>query len=214
MSNNPYQAPRATVDDQTPLPDNFIHGKLTWKKLNAAAWIAIFYLVFSIPLLGISYYAEIEQDKTLHTIENIASLVSLALYIYLILIFRSFLETRFANVNFATITYLSIAATSITVLIPILFTEPATDDVVQYLLYLVALLVPTGIVTLIYGIKLIRINHVYPYLKPLGWLNIITGVLMITIILFLLVIPLGFASEILMILIFFSASRELRSSTV
>ena len=77
-----------------------------------------------------------------------------------------------------------------------------------------ALLVLYGVVTIIFGKKLLSIPVYYKHMKFFAWINIISGVCLASVILLVFAIPLGFISGLIMALIFFTAAKELKETAV
>ena len=211
---NPYQTPQSDVVTQVELPDSFMHGKVNAKKLGRAGWLTYVYLVYSILITVVSTVGEFMQDDVIVKASQFGSLLGVVLWSYLLIMLKNFLESRIENFNFAVLTYLSIVSGFLFVLTPFIISEPEVADdlsnIIDILIFYSMIFIPGGIITLLYGIKLVRIKQPYPHIKPFGWLTIVMGICLISVVLFMLVIPIGIVSEIFLAMLFFHGRRELK----
>lgn len=210
MSNNPYQTPQADVLTEENIPGSFLDGTITVKLLSMAGWLTVFYLLLSIPNIGLSIYAEYVAVDGLKNLSDALSIVTYVLSSYLLLLLRKFLHARLPGLNITLATYLLIIVGLLVLLIPMLIKEPAPTEYVSIVIYYLVLFIPAGLVLLFYGIKLVRVKSNYRHLKVYAWLNLVTGICFLSIVLFIFAIPLTVVSDIYMALLFFHGRRELR----
>ncbi len=209
MNSNPYQTPQADLVTSDAIPESFLHGKITARQLGTAGWLSILYLIFSLPLDGFALFAEYVQNESLKKVGEVLSVFNVIFYSYLMLVLKTFLQARIPGLSINVITYLIIISNFIILIITLTIPVPDTADYLKLLSYYAVLFIPAGILTLIYGIKFLRVKIHYPHLKVFGWLIIVTGICLLSIVLFMLVIPLGIATDIYLAILFFQGRREL-----
>jgi hypothetical protein len=202
--NNPYAAPQvALVDEQAPqsLPG--------WSpgKLQLCGWLSLVYLVATLVVLALAFVEDLTR------LGDVLGVASTLLGCYLALRLKAFLESRFSARGLAWPVWLSILLSVVLEAINLYWRKDElgmgfTPQAVFYF-GLAALL---GLVILWLGIMLLKVENPYPVLRVLAWLNIATGVLMASVILFLVgILPL-LAAMVAAALVFFLGAQELEGS--
>lgn len=211
MDNNDsiYNTPTSNLIIKEDLPQAFIDGELTHGKLKFTGWLAIFYMLFQIPTFVISYASGMEPENSLYdTLFNTLTVLDLAIWLYLIVIFKSFINNRFGYTGVNNVINILIILSVLMYGLALFMGEgdevfdPAT---IAYF----ALLIPMGITSVFFGKRLLSIAGEFKYLKSYSWINIISGVCLASVVLFLIAVPLGIVSSLLMALVFFTAAGEL-----
>lgn len=207
-----YTTPASDPLVRNKLPEKFINGVLTQKKLKLIAWLSIFYMLLLIPATGTSIMNGVEPENTMYDISSkIFMFIDLILWIYLFSVFKVFLNLRFNY--YAVDKFISILIVlSIILSIIALFIEQDAGEFGIVTMTYFALMVPYGIVTVIFAKNLLSISENHKYLKLFSWVNIVAGVCIASIVLFFLAIPLGLFSSLYMALIFFTAAKEISNS--
>ena len=213
-NNSVYKAPESVLVKNEKLPEMFVSGGLSQKKLKLAGWLSIFYVILLFPSVGISFMSEFDPENEMYDITaKVFTLLDSIVWIYLFVNFKLFLNYRFEfyNVN----RYINILIIlSIIIFFISLFMTKGTEEFNSIMIVYFAFLILYGIVTIIFGKKLLSIPVYYKYMKFFAWINIISGVCLASVVLLLFAIPLGFISGLIMALIFFAAANELKETAV
>ena len=209
-SNSVYKAPESVLVKNEKLPEKFISGKLSRKKLKLAGWLSIFYIILLFPSVGISFMSEFDPENEMYDITSkVFTLLDSIVWIYLFVIFKLFLNYRFKfyKVN----RYINILIILTIIMFGIsLFMPKGSEEFDPVMIIYFAFLIFYGIVNILFGKKLLSVPVYYKYMKFFAWINIISGVCLASVVLFLFAIPLGFISGLIMALIFFTAAKELK----
>ena len=213
-NNSVYKAPESVLVKNEKLPEKFISGKLSREKLKLAGWLSVFYIILLFPSVGISFMSEFDPENEMYDITSkvFALLVSIV-WIYLFVIFKLFLNYRFEfyNVN----RYINILIILTIIMFGVsLFLPQGSEEFNSIMIVYFSFLVLYGIVTIIFGKKLLSIPVYYKHMKFFAWINIISGVCLASVVLLVFAIPLGFVSGLIMALIFFTAANELKETAV
>ena len=202
--NNPYAAPQvALVDAQAPqsLPG--------WSpgKLQLLGWLSMVYLVATLVVFGLAFVEDLDR------LGDVLGVASTLLGCYLALRLKAFLESRFSAHGLARPVWLSMLLSVVLEAINLYWRgdELGVGFTPQAVFYfgLAALL---GLAILWLGIVLLKVENAYPILRVLAWLNIAAGVLMASVILFLVgILPL-LAAMVAAALVFFHGAKELEGS--
>lgn len=216
MSDEPsiYKTPNADLSVREELPDNYLNGPLTPGRMETSAWLTVFYTLLLIPCFIISVLSELDSRNELFTITSqILDLVVTFLWVYLIYQFKYFINKRFHDSTIDPAIYILIAASIIMYVLGLAqngLDENATLYMVSDYIILATVII-TGVFTIILGRKLLVARLDFPHIRLFAWLNIISGLCMVTVLLILLLLPLSFILSITMAMIFFSAARELNT---
>lgn len=204
-----YKSPESDLVIEELVPDSFKQGKLSKNKLAMAGWLSILYILLVVPATWISFMSGLQGDSYNYANEAVYLDAALtAFWIYLILVMKSLLNERF-DFNLAD-KYINL---QIIISIPMAILSIFMDDSgagygIISIAYFI-LLIPIGVITVLFGKQLLKISNRFSGLKLYAWTNIIAGACMASIVLILLAIPVGIASSIAMAIMFFSAAKEL-----
>jgi hypothetical protein len=203
-----YSPPAADLTIKEALPEQYVNGPLTRKKLVFISWLSLFYLVLEFPLIALSFLSGFSSDSgTLAALETVLDITNTLILVYLMLMFKAFVNSRFnysgVNTHIMVIIVLSVMLTVYSFLMG---EEFGIAMIVFFLL-----LVPLGIVTILFGKRLLTIKEDYRFLRLYSWSNIIMGILLTTVILFALAIPVSLLADFAFMMIFFTAVKELKA---
>lgn len=204
-----YETPVSDLIKKEELPADFISGDLSSKKLRQAGWISIIYTLLLIPSIWVSFMVGLQPDNENYDLmSKIFVILDLVLWIHIFLIFKAFLNSRFGF--YVVDNYISILiALSIIMSATSMLMESNNDSLGASTIIYFILMVPYGVFTLLFGKKLLLITTEYKHLKLFSWINIVSGALIASVILFMFALPLGFISSLLIALIFFNAAKEI-----
>ncbi|PCJ19675.1 MAG: hypothetical protein COB04_05735 [Gammaproteobacteria bacterium] len=204
-----YQAPDSNPVTSS-VPESFYSGALSASALNRAGWLSIFYALLTIPMILLPFSGEIIGQDLSEKAAHGMSVLSLAVWAYIFLMFNRFVTLRF-NLTSLKIYIMLLVGLSIVLLILSFFLDQSEDveslspvSVVYF-----ALLVPYGVVSILFGRKLLSVAEPYPYLKGLAWAMIISGVCMASVVFFLVALLIGLVADVFFALIFFRGKQEL-----
>ena len=196
------------------IPTSFKSGELSVLKLKFAAFLSAFYVLLSVPTIGISFLSGFDSDnQQFELVSNVLAFISMLIWIYLLLVFKSLLNSRFEFDQANRLIDILIGMSVLMVAISLFMNAGEEEMGAPTIIYFV-LLVPFGIVTVLFGKKLLSIPAQYRGLKIFSWVNILTGVRMASVVLILMALPLGIVSGIAMCVMFFTASKELRELSI
>ena len=209
MNENPYAAPQASVVERAPVPR--LPG---WSagQLRLLGWLSLISVFASLVLLVLALGEEAvgEQGKRL------ADWLGLALMLlgsYLLLCLKGFAEARFTAKGLSWPVWLMVLGGLLLELLDFLFGavmfESFNPQGISYLL----LMALYGAATLWLGVRLLRVENVYPALRLLAWLNIAGGLLMASVVLVLLAIVPLLGSSLALMLVFWRGAAEQRVSS-
>ncbi len=160
----------------------------------------------------LSFAAGFIQDESLEFASLVLSAVTSIMWVYLILMFRRFMEVRFEIKGLRKYVNLLILLTIVLTVQSILMGhEPESGSLDIATIGYIAMLVPYGIVAILFGRTLLSIDTPYPYLRAFAWLTMLAGIAFASIVLLLVAMPIGFAADVLMALMFFAGRKELLS---
>ncbi|MBC9250820.1 hypothetical protein A9179_11080 [Pseudomonas alcaligenes] len=203
--NNPYAAPQVVlVDAQAP---RALQG---WspQQLVLLGWLNLAYLLGTLVVLGL---AMVQQKSALG---DWLSLAVTLLGSYLLLRLKAFLELRFAARGLRWPVWLSVVLSVLLECMQLYWGEDRLVGLNPLALSYFGLLALLGLLILWLGIVLLKVEHGYPSLRILGWLNIATGAMVASIILLVIGILPMLAAMVASALVFFHAARELRGDAV
>jgi hypothetical protein len=200
-----YSPPAADLTIEEDLPEQYLTGPLTRRKLLFIAWLSLFNFVLAFPTITTSFLSELYGNsgiiKTLYTSLNV---INSLMYIYLMMMFRVFLNLRFNYAGVNTHIILLIALSLALNVSSLLLEDGLGAPMVAFLLSLV----PFGIVSILFGKRLLKIETDFSYLRLYSWSTIIAGLFMATVILFVLALPAALVTSFAFMMIFFTAARE------
>lgn len=203
-----YSPPAADLTIREELPEQYLTGPLTRKKLTFIAWFSLFYFVLEFPLFAISLLSEFYSESgTLAALDKILTLASSLIFIYLMAMFRMFLNLRFNYSGVNTHIIILIVLSIVMTVLSFLMTEEFSIETIAFFVSLV----PFGIVNILFGKRLLTIKEDYRYLRLFSWSNIILGIFLTTVILFPLAVPVSLVADFAFMMIFFTAVKELKA---
>ncbi len=210
-----YKPPSSDLKTEEIIPLSYVNGPLSSKKLRFLGWISVFSALLSIPIIGITFINGLESANELYPkTTRILEISSTIIWVYLLLSFKVFINYRFEVTSVNRHLNMIILLTVLMTICSILYGNDGGgskefdihDTETISMLFLFVLL---GIVTILFGKRLLAITSNFHYLRLFSLVNIAMGICLISIILLLLIVPLGIAYDILLALISFTASREL-----
>jgi hypothetical protein len=200
-----YSPPAADLTIEEELPEEYIGGTLTRRKLLFLAWLSLIYLVLTIPTIAVSFMSEFYGGSGgMQSLNTSLTVINLLVYIYSMIMFRIFLNLRFNYSGVNTHIFLLIAL-SLTLNVSSLLMG---DDFGVSMVVFVLSLVPFGIVSIMFGKRLLTIQSEFSYLKLYSWATIIAGILMTTVIFMVLALPAAIVASFGFMMMFFTAAGE------
>lgn len=207
-----YSAPASNLFLEEALPEGYVEGDLTQSKLRLAGWLSIIYMLIQVPSFVISFMVGAEPENTMYDgLFKALIIVDMLLWIYLILVFKAFVNIRFGFTGVNRVIQFMIAL-SVVMYGLVFFMGQGDDELDVFTIVYFALLIPMGVAMVLFGKRLLSIENEFKYLRIYAWLNIISGVCVASVILFLLATPLGLIASLLIALMFFAAANELESA--
>jgi len=206
-----YKAPQSDVINTRDIPSNFKRGELSYRQLMIAGWLSIVYLLAYIPVMWISFSGGLGgESNSLAAVANYLNVIMTSLWVYLILLMKKLFQVRFSfsGANFYIHAQIFIAIPM--AIMPILFEENFNSINVFSVTYFV-LLIPLGVLTALFGKRVLKIEVFYRGLQLYAWSNIVAGICLASVILMFFAIPIGLVSSIAMALIFFNAASEINN---
>ncbi|MCG7894124.1 MAG: hypothetical protein JAZ12_06680 [Candidatus Thiodiazotropha taylori] len=209
-SDSVYKTPEANLFEEEALPTSLLNSTLTYAKLKLLFWLSLLYLLATLPLVAISFMSGVVPDNENYRLAtDIVSLIDNLLYLYLLYMFKLLLNHRLAchsvdNYIYATM-ILSLMMSILSYVMP-----EEVDSFGFSTLGFFVLMVPLGIVNVLYGVKLLKLQSYFNYLRLYSWSTIIAGVFLASVVLFLLAIPAGMVSSFAMAMMFHTTAKELK----
>ncbi|MDH1011188.1 hypothetical protein N5J43_20235 [Pseudomonas nicosulfuronedens] len=211
MEQNPYAAPKVELVDQS-APGAFLAGRWSSGRLRLLAGLSLALLLCNLVLFVLSFAAALQESSTWQRYELWVGVLSTVLGCFLLWRTRHFLEDRFSARGLGWPVGLSIAIALVMQTYSLVFDDQLSGEFNGALMGFMGLFVPTGIVTLWYGIRLLKIELPYPSVKIMGWLEVTSGVCLLSVLLFLPGTALAMASLLPLALMFLRAARELEAA--
>lgn len=206
-SDSIYKTPEAELLINEELPRSFIDSNFSYKKLKFLAWLSVIYMISTIPLIGLSFMSGVTPDNNSYMVlGNIFNILDSMIFVYLLYMFKKLINSRLechsADRYIYILIGLSIIMSALTIFMP-------NDDLGSISFFV--LLVPLGIVSILFGVRLLKQKSDLKYLKLYSWSTIIMGIMLTSVVLFLLALPVGIVSSFAMAMIYFTAAKELKS---
>lgn len=186
---------------------------LNEKNLNLAGWLSVVAAVVTFPMLVMALLSGLAEEESLvfMYLEAALDIGYLVLYVYIFVMFRRLLNERagFHDAD-AYVTFLIWTNVAITLVSVVTLPFPETMDAVG--IGSVVLLIPFGIVYVVFGIKLLNCDDgLFGYLKPFSYLTIATGVMVAIVVTVFLGMVTSIISDIFLALIFFKAAKAVQA---
>lgn len=204
---NPYQTPESNLIHES-VPNSFYIENASAGQLNLAGWLSILYAAITVPTLILSFSGIVSEDDNFEIASHALEFLSTFLWIYLLLALKKFIELRFQLKSLTAYVDSLIVITLLLMAFGFLLDQDPEAISVGMIMYF-GLIVVYAVISFLLGRKLLSIKEEYPYIRAFSWTIMISGVCMATIILLLLAIPIGIASDILLALLFFKGRKEL-----
>lgn len=209
---NPYSAPQVDLLDAIPAPS--LHG---WsvRQLQVLGWLALVSVLTNALVLGLLLATSLLAEREAQLLTAYTDWLSLALVLlgcYLLLRLKAFAEARFAATKLGLPIWLLVAVTLLLEVTDMLFGERLFAALDWPTASYIVLLSVMGGCTAWFGVRLLKLDHPYPALRVMAWLDIAGGLMLASVVLMLVaVLPLLGAGVALM-LVFFKGAAELRES--
>lgn len=208
MDENPYAAPRVDlVEDAGPRQMN----GWTPGSLRLLGWLSLVSALGTLVISGLAVAAGITEDPRLVSLSDWIGMALTFLGCYLLIRFKLFAEARFSADGLTLPVWAVIVASLGIEALDLLMGDAGTEPGRSMLLYfgVIALL---GALTAWFGVRLLKVQNVYPAFRVMAWLDLVGGIMLATIVLMMLgLLPL-IASSVAMMLVFFRGARELESA--
>lgn len=206
MDANPYATPQVSVVDAAAppkLPD--------WSAayLRLLGWLSLISVFGSLVLLLIAVLDGAAADAR----KPLADWLGLALMLlgnYLLLCLKGLAEARFAASGLAWPVWLMVLAGVVLELLDFMFGAEMFNSLNLPGISYFAVMAMYGVATVWLGVRLLRVENVYPAFRLMAWLDIAGGVLLASVVLVLLAIVPLLGSSLAMMSVFFRAAREQR----
>lgn len=208
MEQNPYAAPKVELVDQS-TPGAFVNGRWNSSRLRLLAGLSFALLLCDLVLFGLSFAAQLTESPAWQRYELWMGALCTLLGCFILWRSKLFLEDRFAAQGLAWPVALSILLAVVMQIYSIVFDGQLSGELNAALIGFMGMFVPSGIVTLWYGIRLLKIGLPYPSVKVLGWLEVASGVCLLSVLLFLPGTLLAVAAMLPLALMFLRGAREL-----
>jgi len=204
---HPYRAPSSNVIAE-PAPVSFTKGALTVTRLKTGAALSLLYAVLTIPLVYLSFLSRLESDNLQFEIASkVLTSLSFILGIYLILLFKSFVNLRFEFHRVDRYVNITVGL-SVLMWVFMLFMDRSAKEATALEITYLALLVPYGIFSALLGWRLRSAPH-YCGVNFFAWINVLVGACTASVVLIFVVIPLSLLYGIAMAVVFSAAANEL-----
>jgi hypothetical protein len=209
MDENPYAAPQVSVVENSALA-----CLADWRAghLRLLGWLSLISLFASLVLLLLALREEVLSEE----VRRLSEWLGLALMLlgnYLLLCLKGFAEARFAASGLAWPVWLMVGGGVLLEVLDFFYGEEMFSSLnplgISYLLLMAAY----GLATLWFGVRLLRVENVYPALRLLAWLNIAGGLLMASVVLVLLAVVPLLGSSLALMLVFWRGAAEQRLSS-
>jgi len=208
MDQNPYAAPKVELVDAR-APEPFLHGRWSAGGLRLLAGLSLALLLAEVVLLGLSMVNRLPGASAIGQLDVWLSVLSVLLGCFLTWRCTRFLEDRFSARGLRWPTAISIFLAVLMQLYSMLFDVQFNEVHSAATLVFLLMFLPSGIVQLWYGIRVLKISLPYPAVKVMGWFDVVVGGCLATVILFVPGTLLAMLSTIPLALMFLRGAREL-----
>ncbi len=207
---NPYSAPQADLLDATSVPR--LQG---WsaRQLQVLGWLALVSVLANALVLGLLLAGSLLEEGEAQLLLAYTDWLNLALVLlgcYLLLRFKAFAEARFAARGLGVPIWTLVAVTLLLEALDGLFGERLFAALDWLTASYIGVLCLMGACTAWLGVRLLKVDHPYPALRVMAWLDLVGGLMLVSVLLMLVaVLPLLGAGVALM-LVFFKGAAELQ----
>lgn len=208
MDENPYAAPRVDlVEDAGPRRMN----GWTPGQLRLLAWLCLVSGVGTLALVGLAVAAGATEDPLMTRFSDWLGAALTLLGCYLLIRLKLFAEARFSAEGLAPPVWAVVGLSLGVELMDFLMGDATTEPGWPMVFYF-AVIAVLGALTAWLGVRLLKVQNAYPAFRVMGWLDLVGGVMMATIVLMMLGLFPLVAANIAMMLVFFRGARELGDS--
>ena len=209
-----YDPPASDLLVKEELPEKYLTGPLTEQKLRRIGWVALMHILVGLPVIAASFYSAVYgESEIFFTLSLVLDLFSTLLFVYLLVMFKLFLNLRF-NYYRVNAHIIVLIILSLMMVIDSFFMSDRMEgafDIATLLYFL--MMVVFGVIIALFGKRLLAIDTLFKYLRLFAWSNIVLGVCLASVILFLLALPVGLLSSFALMMIFFTAAGELKGES-
>jgi len=181
---------------------------ITKKKLDLAGWCSITNALIAIPSLAMSWFLDTVKGMGPRLSQAILTVVGLGLFLYVIYSLRKLLNGRFKfhDVDI----YISLMIWGNVFLAVLSLLSLGTGQLESFMeLLTVAALIAFGILSIMFGTRLLRLSgNLYGLLKPFCYTTIMSGICLVTVFLLPVAILAGAVSDVILGVIFFRAAEQ------
>lgn len=204
-----YRTPKASLEIEKVIPEAFSKSVLTVGKLRFLAWLSIFYLLMSILIIGVEVMVGLDAGNTMYQrLSEALSLIDTVIEIYLLLALKTFLNTRFEYFRANTEIYILIVLSILITVLSYGMEAAEEGSAVPFTMVFFGVVAISGVISIIFGIKLVRLGEDYRGLKLYSWSVLLSGIAMASVVLLLLAVPLSLLNDIALAMMFFAAAKE------
>ncbi len=209
MDENPYAAPRVDlVEDRGPRQ---MRG-WTPGNLRLLAWLSLVSAVGTLILTGLAVAAGATENPRMASLTDWFGVALTLLGCYLLIRLKLFAEARFSGEGLAPPVW-AVIMVSLVIEVLDFFMGDASSQPGWPMLFYFGVIAVLGALTAWLGVRLLKVQNVYPAFRIMAWLDVVGGIMMATIVLMLLgLLPL-IAANVAMVLVFFRAARELQAAS-
>ncbi len=203
MDENPYAAPTVElVDDAAP------HSLQGWNasQLRVLGWLSLVSTFGTLVFLVMSLVGAALRMPDLETYGEWIGIAMVLLGNYLLIRFKGFAEARFEARGLGIPVWATVAVSL--AMEGVVFGSGLEALDWRSITYLVLTGI-LGLLTLWFGIRLLKVQNVSPPFKVLAWLEIAAGPLLASVVLMMLAVIPALAAGVAMALVFFRGAEEL-----
>ncbi|WP_160286444.1 hypothetical protein [Pseudomonas knackmussii] len=208
MDENPYAAPKVELIEAR-TPNAFPGGRWSPGNLRLLAWLSLALLLAQGVLFALSFLGGMQQGDPLDRYSLWLGVLCTLLGCFLSWRATQFLVDRFGARGMAWPLWLSIGLALVIQAYAVLFDTQLDGTPNAELAGFMAMFLPSGLVGLWYGVRVLKIGLPYPSVKVLGWLDVLSGVCMASILLFIPGTLLSAVALLPLALMFLRGAREL-----
>jgi hypothetical protein len=183
-------------------------------KYKTAGWLSIANAVLTVPTIALGFLLEYvaRSSPVVNILQILLSILFCALGVYILYVFKDLLNTRYqfhiADNLILTLIWINIIFTITGLpkyLIPDVGVVKLTLDIIGVVLFYLM-----GIITVIFGIRLLKIkDDLFGLLKPFAYMNIVSGVFIMSILLLPFGLLAAVTAYIIQGIIFLRAAEDL-----
>ncbi|WP_313514739.1 hypothetical protein [Pseudomonas sp.] len=208
MEENPYGAPQvALVDEQRGLK---LPG---WSvaQLELLGWLSLVSVIGTLVLLIMAFIGGMTAQAGLERYSDWLGLVLVLLGDYLLLRLNSFAQARFDARGLTAPVWTVVVLSLLMEAFDLAFGNQSFTHFSWDTLVYFGFLFAFGASSAWYGIRLLKVQNVYPVFRLMAWLEIVGGLMMATLVLMLLgMLPL-LGATLAMMVVFFKGAAEVRA---